>query len=53
MKSSISYEFEGKSIETESTKWSEFPNGGKFNVEQILRSEKILNPNDQDSESNS
>ena len=30
----------GKSIETEKTTWSEFPNGGKAIVEQILASEK-------------
>ena len=33
-------EFDGKSIETETT-WSEFPNGGKAIVEQILASEEI------------
>ena len=33
-------EYDGKSIETEKTKWSEFPNGGKAIVEQILASEE-------------
>ena len=33
-------EYDGKSIETEKTKWSEFPNGGKAIVEQILTSKK-------------
>ena len=32
-------EFDGKSMETETT-WSEFPNGGKAIVEQILASER-------------
>ena len=34
------FEFIGKSMETETT-WSEFPNGGKAFVEQILASEEI------------
>ena len=34
-------EFDGKSMETETTTWSEFPNGGKAIVEQILTSEEI------------
>ena len=34
-------EFDGKSMETETTTWSEFPNGGKAIVEQILASEEI------------
>ena len=33
-------EFDGKSTETETTKWSEFPNGEKAIVEQILVSEE-------------
>ena len=33
-------EFYGKSMETETTTWSEFPNGGKAIVEQILASEE-------------
>ena len=41
-------EFDGKSMETETT-WSEFPNGGKAIVEQILASEEI-NPKEQDYE---
>ena len=32
-------QFDGKSMETETTTWSEFPNGGKAIVEQILASE--------------
>ena len=35
------YEYDGKSLETETTTWSEFPNGGKDIVEQILASEEI------------
>ena len=34
-------EFDGKSMETETATWSEFPNGGKAIVEQILTSEEI------------
>ena len=34
------FEFNGKSMETETTKWSEVPNGGKAIVEQILASEE-------------
>ena len=33
-------EFDGKLMETETTKWSEFPNGGKAIAEQILASEE-------------
>ena len=33
-----SCEFDGKSMETETTTWSEYPNGGKAIVEQILAS---------------
>ena len=33
-------ELVGKSMETERTTWSEFPNGGKAIVEQILASEE-------------
>ena len=33
-------ELVGKSMETETATWSEFPNGGKANVEQILVSEE-------------
>ena len=35
------YEYDGKSMETETTTWSELPNGGKAIVEQKLASEKI------------
>ena len=31
--------FDGKSMETDTTTWSEFPNRGKAIVEQILASE--------------
>ena len=34
-------EFDGKSKETETTKWSESPNGGRAIVEQTLASEEI------------
>ena len=34
-------EFDGKSKKTETTTWSEFPNGGKAIVEQMLASEEI------------
>ena len=34
-------EFDGKSMETETTTWSEFPNGGKVFVKQIVVSEEI------------
>ena len=33
-------EFDGKSMETETTTWSEFPSGEKAIVEQILASEE-------------
>ena len=33
-------EFDGKSMESETTTWSEFPNGGKAIAEQILASEE-------------
>ena len=35
------FEFIGKSMETETTTWSEFPNAGKVIVEEILASEEI------------
>ena len=35
------YEFDGKSKETERTRWSEFANGGKPIVEHMLTSEEI------------
>ena len=34
------YEYGGNSMETETT-WSEFPNGGKAFLEEILASEEI------------
>ena len=34
------FEFDGESMETEATTWSEFPSGGKAIVEQILVSEE-------------
>ena len=34
------YDFDGKSMETGTTTWSEFPNVGKAIVEQILSSEE-------------
>ena len=34
-------EFDGKTMQTETTTWSEFPNEGKAIVEQILTSEEI------------
>ena len=42
------YEFDGMSMETEKTTWSEFSNEGKAIVEQILASEKEINPKEQD-----
>ena len=45
-------EFIGKSMETETTTWSEFANGVKAMVEQILAS-KQRNPKEQDCESHS
>ena len=40
MKQASRFEFYGKSMETERTTCSEFPNGGKNIVEQILASEE-------------
>ena len=34
------WEFDGKSLETETTTWSEFPNGQKTIAEKILASEE-------------
>ena len=45
-----SCEFDGKSMETGTKTWSEFPNGGKAIVEQILASQE-RNPKEQDCES--
>ena len=39
-KQGIRCEFDGKSMETETETWSEFPNGGKAIVEEILASEE-------------
>ena len=39
MKYGSSFEFYGKSVETETTTWSEFPNEGKSIVEQMLVSD--------------
>ena len=40
-KQGIHCEYDGKSMETETTTWSEFPNGGKAIVEEILVIEEI------------
>ena len=45
-------EFCGKPMETETATWSEFVNGGKGIVKQILASEE-MNPKEQDCESQS
>ena len=42
-------QFDGKWMKTETTTWSEYPNGCKAIVEQILASEEI-NPKEQDYE---
>ena len=47
-----SCEFDEKSVQTEKTTWSEFPNGKKATAEQILASEE-RNPNEQIFESHS
>ena len=44
--------FNGKSMETETTTWSEFPNEEKVIVEQMLASEEV-NPKEQDYENDS
>ena len=41
MKWGIPFEFIGKLMETETIIWSEFPNGGKTIVEQMLASKEI------------
>ena len=46
------FECEGKPLESETTT-SEFPNGEKATVEQILGFENEINPKDQDGESQS
>ena len=40
MKQGILFWVYGNSMETETTKWSEFPNGGRAIVQQILVSEE-------------
>ena len=40
-------------METETTTWSEFLNGEKAIVEEILASEERINPKEQDCESHS
>ena len=42
--------FDGKPMETETTTWSEFYNGGKAIIEQILASEEKINPKEHDYE---
>ena len=37
----LDVEFDGKSKETETTTWSEFPRGGEVIAEQLLASEEI------------
>ena len=46
------FEYDGKSVETEPTTWSEFPKVGKAFVEQILAPEEI-NPKKQGCENHS
>ena len=46
------WEYDGKSKENETTTWSEFHNGGKAVVEQILVSEEI-SPTEQDCDNHS
>ena len=45
------FEFDGKSMETETTTWSEFPNRGKAIAVKIIASEEKINPKDQGCES--
>ena len=47
------FEFDRKSMETETTTWSEFPNGAKAIVEQIIVSAREVNPKEQDCEGHS
>ena len=51
MKGASHWQFDGKSMETETTTWSEFPNGGQAIVEQTLASEERNNPKEQDCQS--
>ena len=46
-------ELDGKSMENETTTWSEFPNGGKGIVEQIQAQMKEINPKEQGYENHS
>ena len=46
-------EFDGKSMETETKTWSEFPNGRKAILEQILALEEKVKPKEEDFESHS
>ena len=43
MKQGIPIELDGKSMETKTRTWSEFPYGGKTIVEQILVSDEKIN----------
>ena len=43
-------EYDRKSMETETTTWSEFPDGRKAIVDQILDQKKEMNPKEQDCE---
>ena len=53
MKQDIHCEFDGNSMETETTTWTEFPNRGNAIVEEILASEERNNPKEQDYENHS
>ena len=53
MKRASRCKFDGKSLETETTTWSEFPNGGKAILEQILASEERHKSKEQDCENHS
>ena len=53
MKQATHCEYCGKSVETETTTWSEFPSGRNFIAEQILVSEKERHPKKKDCENHS
>ena len=55
MKRASPFEFDGRSMETETTTWSKSPYGGKTIVEQIeqIIAWEVRNPKEQDSESHS
>ena len=53
MKQDISYEFDRKSMETDTTTQSELPNGGEAIVEQKLASEERNNLKEKDCENGS